>query len=310
MTETVTDLFDEIYDLPDPDLKRRYDDLAGLDDVKEQLHKDAALLLDPTALDAWSKKFHGRPLPAVSRFRERPPLILISGDVGTGKTTLAESFGDRLARELKIPIKVHRLGLMTRGRGAVGEMTNLITRAFAEVESQAGRGAGAGKPRSATILIIDEADALAESRAGDQMHHEDRAGVNAVIRGIDRLSDGQLPVLVLMCTNRDGSLDPAIVRRASARFTFGRPGPEQTKYLLRRAFDDVFSSSELDTLTTLIGPGNGRAYGFTYSDLTNRLVPAILLEAFPDRAVTFEVAESVCRRIEPTQPFGDSNESP
>lgn len=308
MTETVTDLFDEIYDLPDPDLKRRYEDLAGLDAVKEQLHKDAALLLDPTALDAWSQKFHGSALPAVSRFRERPPLILISGDVGTGKTTLAESFGDRLARELKIPIKVHRLGLMTRGRGAVGEMTHLITRAFAEVENHAGRGAGTGRPRSATILIIDEADALAESRAGDQMHHEDRAGVNAVIRGIDRLTDGRLPVLVLMCTNRDGALDPAIVRRASARFTFGRPGPEQSTYLLRRAFGDIFTSDELGALTKLIGPSNGRAFGFTYSDITNRLIPAILLEAFPDRAVTFGVAESVCRRIEATRPFGDSNE--
>jgi AAA+ superfamily predicted ATPase len=196
---------------------------------------------------------------------------------------------------------------MTRGRGAVGEMTHLITRAFAEVEAQAGRGGAAGKLRAATILIIDEADALAESRAADQMHHEDRAGVNAVIRGIDRLTDGRLPVVVLMCTNRDGALDPAIVRRASAHYTFGRPGLEQCAFLLRRAFGDVFTPAELSSLAALTAPRNGQAYGFTFSDITNRLIPAVLLEAFPGQAVTFAVAKSVCERIEPTRPFDDSH---
>lgn len=306
MTETVTDLFDEVFDLPDPDLKRRYESLAGLDATKEQLHKDASLLLDPAALEAWSEEFHQMLLPAVRDFRDRPPLILLSGDVGTGKTTLAESFGDRLARETKLKIKVHRLGLMTRGRGAVGEMTHLITRAFAEVEAHARNGVSGGKIRSATILIIDEADALVESRAADQMHHEDRAGVNAVIRGVDRLTDAHLPVLVLMCTNRDGALDPAIVRRASAQFRFGRPGEEQREYLFRRAFGDLFTQPELAKLVRITGAQDGRPYGLTYSDVTNRLIPGILLEAYPDRPVTYAVAETVSRRIEPTPPFDEA----
>ena len=308
MTETVAELFDEVFDLPDPDLKRRYDNLAGLDAIKDQIHKDASLLLNPTALEGWSKKFHRKVLPAVQEFRGRPPLILFSGDVGTGKTTLAESFADRIARESKISVKVHRLGLLTRGRGAVGEMTHLITRAFTEVESHAQHGTSGGKIRSATVLIIDEADALVESRAVDQMHHEDRAGVNAVIRGVDRLTDARLPVLVLMCTNRDGALDPAIVRRASAHFRFGRPNTEQREYLLSRAFDELFTPTELADLAQLTGAQDGRPYGMTYSDMTNRLIPAILLEAFPDRAVTYAAAAGVCRRIEPTRPFDGPNE--
>ena len=55
------------------------------------------------------------------------------------------------------------------------------------------------------------------------MHHEDRAGVNAFIRGVDRLSNGQLPAAVIMCTNRLGALDPAVKRRAADILTFARP---------------------------------------------------------------------------------------
>ena len=55
------------------------------------------------------------------------------------------------------------------------------------------------------------------------MHHEDRAGVNALIRGISQIATEAPGVLVVMCTNRIGALDPAIRRRAAAEFDFARP---------------------------------------------------------------------------------------
>ena len=144
---------------------------------------------------------------------------------------------------------------------------------------------------------------MVESRSTDQMHHEDRAGVNAVIRGVDRIATARLPVLIVMCTNREAALDPAVVRRASAHFHFGRPNAEQREHLLRRAFDGVLSANDLAKLTRLTGTRNGRDYGLTYSDITDRLIPSILLEAFPDRAISYELAEAVCRRTEATRPF-------
>ena len=42
------------------------------------------------------------------------------------------------------------------------------------------------------------------------MHHEDKAGVNAFIRGIDRIANAKLPAAVLMCTNRISALDRLI----------------------------------------------------------------------------------------------------
>lgn len=237
-------------------------------------------------------------------------MILFSGDVGTGKTTLAESFGDRIARDERIKVTVLRLSLMTRGRGAVGEMTHLMSQAFAEVETLASRGATGKKTASAVILIIDEADALAESRDVKEMHHEDRAGVNALIRGIDRLSRKRLPVLIVLCTNREEAIDPAVLRRAAAHYRFERPNDEQRAVLIRTALGEIFSEAELEKLVELTGPQDGRSYGYTYSDITGRLIPRLLLEAFPDSGITFVLAAAVVEKTPPTRPFGKAEQRP
>lgn len=298
------DLFDEVIELPDPDIERQFNDLVGLDEVKSLLIKEGRLLLNPRLLDGWSQKHHRVQLPAVAAFQRRPPLILFSGDIGTGKTTLADSFGDAIARSERIKITVLRLSLITRGRGAVGEMTHLISRAFEEVEKRAAGGAATGKkPTGAVILVIDEADALAESRAMEQMHHEDRAGVNALIRGIDRFTRKRLPVLAVMCTNRHEAIDPAVLRRAAAHHRFARPSFEQRAHILRTSLDGILSDAELRELAETMGQGKGRTYGYTFSDITQRFLPSLLLEAFPDKPITFALAVSLARKIEPTKPF-------
>ncbi len=297
--------FDEIIELPDPDMDRQFNELVGLDDVKSLIIKQGRLLLNPGLLDDWSQKHHGAELGCVKAFQRRPPLILFSGDVGTGKTTLADSFGDPIARNERIKITVLRLSLITRGRGAVGEMTHLISRAFEDVEALAARGSATGKkPTAAVIFVIDEADAIAESRAVEQMHHEDRAGVNALIRGIDGFTRKRLPVLVVLCTNRHEAIDPAVLRRAAAHHRFERPNLEQRAYLLRAASDGIFTDAEVRELAEIMGPAQGRKYGYTFSDVTQRFLPSLLLEAFPDKPITFNLAVSVAQRIAPTKPFG------
>ena len=184
-------------------------------------------------------------------------------------------------------------------------MTHLISQAFDEVVELARKGRNpSGKPSSAVVFVIDEADALAESRATEQMHHEDRAGVNVLIRGIDRLTRDRLPGLVVLCTNRVESLDPAVMRRAAVHHEFRRPTDEQRESLLRDAFGKTFDDSQYRELALLTGPDvNGRDYGHTFSDITQRFVPNLLLEAFPDRPVTIELARSVLDQLKPTVPF-------
>lgn len=136
------------------------------------------------------------------------------------------------------------------------------------------------------------------------MHHEDRAGVNALIRGIDDLAAEQLPVAVVMCTNRLDALDPAVRRRAAVVFEFARPTRDQRLAVLKcgLAGSDI-ADSELCQLADATGEVNGRNYGFTYSDLTQRLIPTLVLDAFPERAVNGALAVEIAKGLTPTPPF-------
>jgi AAA+ superfamily predicted ATPase len=298
-------------EMPDPSASKRFGDLVGLDSAKDRLVKEARILLNPKVLSEWSQRQHGRELAILKYFQGRPTLFVFAGDVGTGKTTLAETFGDAVARQERIPIKVYRLSLNARGAGAVGEMTRLLSAAFREVRNVV-RKAGSGKhgPASAAILLIDEADALAQSRELAQMHHEDRAGVNALIRGIDGLSNERLPVLVVMCTNRLDALDPAVKRRAAEIFEFDRPNEEQRVLVLSQALKDTgLSDKQISELAHLTGRNGEHSYGFTYSDLVRRLVPALVLDAFPSNPIQFTRVRELTAKMKPTPPFGLKSEA-
>ena len=293
------DLFDEELELPDRAAQQRLNRLVGLESIKAALVTNAMVLLDPTALRTWSAATHGSVLPIVERFAERTPLFVLAGDVGTGKSTLAETFAQQVAVDRSISVSVLRLSLRSRGTGAVGEMTQLLGDAFDEVVTRS-RNLRNG---DAIVVIIDEADAIAQSREFGQMHHEDRAGVNALIRGIDAVAAERRPVLVLMCTNRLSALDPAVRRRAAAEFEFTRPGDAQRLEVFDAALAGCgLCPSELEKLVDLTGD-TGSGYGYTYSDLANRVLPAAVLHAFPDQPITIDVIADAIAANQPTPPF-------
>ena len=138
------------------------------------------------------------------------------------------------------------------------------------------------------------------------MHHEDRAGVNALIRGVDDLATGNIPAIVVMCTNRLDALDPAIRRRAAVTFTFARPNDEQRQAFLKPVLEELgFSAQQIHSLVASTGATHGRKYGYTYSDLAQRLLPGLLLSAYPSSPITFDLAKDVIERHPPTPPFQD-----
>jgi AAA+ superfamily predicted ATPase len=305
MIDSKVGIFEEVREFPDPAAARRFASLVGLEGMKERLLKEARLLLDPDSLTAWSSKYHRQKTKIIDLFRDRPPLFIFAGDVGTGKTILAETFGDAVAREAGIGVTLYALSLNARGTGAVGEMTNLLSAAFTEVKQAAKKGAGrGGKHHSGIVLLIDEADALAQSRELGQMHHEDRAGVNALIRGVDDLATGNLPAIVVMCTNRLDALDPAVRRRAAVTFTFNRPNEAQRSAFLTPVLEELgFTTQQIHSLVTGTGATHGRKYGYTYSDLAQRLLPGLLLAAYPSKPITFDLAKEVVENHPPTPPF-------
>jgi AAA+ superfamily predicted ATPase len=202
------------------------------------------------------------------------------------------------------------MSLATRGSAKVGEMTQLLSAAF-DVTAQAAarlKRADGAKASGAIILLVDEADALTQSREAGQMHHEDRAGVNAFIRGIDRFAEDRLPAAIILCSNRLNAIDPAVQRRAADVFVFKRPSAPQRKLVLDRPLGEAgFSASQIDKIVALTGESKDNPVGFTFSDLTQRLLPTLVLDAYPDRPVTFDRAIQIVIGMKATPPFRDGH---
>lgn len=307
-TPDLDELFERRITYPDIEPQARLGRLVGLDDQKLRLAKILGLLVNPAGLSQWASKHHPGAEMSLDTVLRRPPLVILAGDVGSGKTELAETIGDAVARQEKIDITLFPLSLSTRGQGRVGEMTQLLSAAFDHTVIEATKlKSNSGRSRGGVILLVDEADALAQSRESAQMHHEDRAGVNAFIRGIDRLANGKLPAAVIMCTNRLSALDPAVRRRAADILAFARPDDDQRRYLLTTRLEPLgLKGGQIDALVDATGPARKDGFGFTFSDLTQRLLPAIVLDAYPSRAVNAEGALAIARAMTPTPPFQDN----
>lgn len=133
--------------------------------------------------------------------------ILLYGPPGTGKTLAAEAIAGELGRTL------WRLRTDQLLAKYVGETEKRLTAAF-----RAAREAG-------DVVLIDEADSLLSSRSGDRQRWEISA-TNLLLQEIERF-----PGVVVLTTNRDEALDPALARRLLARLEIGMPGPDEREQL-------------------------------------------------------------------------------
>lgn len=304
---SLSDLFERRLDYPDLDARKRLNRLVGIDETKTQLTKMLGILVNPAGPRTWAQRFHKDADVLLDYVERRPPLVILAGDVGSGKTELAETIGDAVARQEDIDLTLYPLSLSTRGSGKVGEMTKLVAAAFEatadaaeKLKRQHDRASGA------VILLVDEADALTQSREDTQMHHEDRAGVNAFIRGVDRLASKRLPAAVILCTNRLSAIDPAVQRRAAQIFSFARPNAEQRRAVLETPLAEAgLNRAQIDKVVDATGSHKGSTAGFTFSDLTQRLLPTLVLDAYPDKALTFDRVLGIAKAIKPTPPFRD-----
>lgn len=293
--------FESRRDLPDSGLKAQAVRLIGFMRRFERLSGQMRLLTDVEGVKTWAERYHGGAQGIVAALGDRYPLVVFHGDVGTGKTATAEACADALARLLDAEGFLLKLSTRVRGIGHVGEMSSLISDAFAEAVKLAGR-------KRFVALIIDEGDALAFNRAAERAHHEDRVGVNSLIQKIDDARELRGRLLIILCTNRFAALDPAILRRASLIEEFRRPDENERRALLVADLVGVEVSDELmERLVTITGPRDGRP-GFTFSDIQTRLVPAAVARVYSDRPLGGEDLLVAAAELEPSPAMRESEE--
>lgn len=289
-------LFEAIIDLPRVDLNAERRALIGFPRRYDRIRRDLEMLLDPESVRAWSRSQHGAVLPICTLLADRYPLVIFHGDVGTGKTATAECCANRLAEELEREGTLLRLSTRVRGKGMHGEMSKLMSEAFDRVRD------AAGKKRLA-FLVIDEADAIASTREGSQLHQEEKAGTNTLIQRIDDLRSLGGRAVVFLATNRLHALDPAIIRRAARLERFDRPDDDERRELLAHDLKGVaLDDPAIAELVRLTGPIGDRP-GFTFSDLRTRLLPNAILAAYPDRPLDARTLLEAARVTTPSPKF-------
>lgn len=280
---------------PDKDAAAVFGELVGIDGIKQQLLDELVGLLDPGRLTAWQKRHHAKGLALARRWQKSMPLVLLSGEVGCGKTALANSVGTPLAEKIDRRVVTLETPSDLRGSGHVGEMSSRITDAFGQARRRA-KEVGAG------ILIIDEADDIATARAQNQAHHEDRAGLNVLIKQVDQLARSKDPLVTILITNRHAVLDPAVRRRTSLHLTFSRPDVHARAALFLALFDGV---KDVDRRMSELVDGSSRTdTPFSSSDIVDRLARAVLRDAQQrDVAVSVDLILEALRGLEPSPPM-------
>lgn len=270
---------------------KQFEGLLGIDPIKEALTDELALILDRKRMEDWAQRHHAKGLGILQITQATLPLILLSGDVGCGKTALASCVATPVSRAIDQRIVCLETPSDIRGGGHVGELSARITEAFTQAKARA---AAVGR----AILVIDEADDLATGRSQMQAHHEDRAGVNVLIKQINQIATSPAPIALIMITNRADVLDPAVLRRAALRLNFHRPNDKARFAVFQRILEGIHAT---ETQITDLVKATAHNTPYTYSDLTDRIARTALRRAWKSNQ-PFGVAalKAVIAEIEPS----------
>lgn len=288
-------IFDIELELPNKQIAERTQTLIGFDKKFERIFANMRLLQDQEKLDDWSKRHYGSIIPVLGYIKEKYPLIILAGDVGTGKTVSAESIADCMVRKLNKEGYFLRLSTRVRGEGLHGQQGNLVNDAFKHAKDLAGK-------NRLCYLLIDEADAIATTRATQQMHQEEKAAVNTLIQKIDEIRELKGRLVLIMSTNRLHFLDEAILRRAALVIEFSRPDDDERKAFFLQALDGVkFTEEEINFLVGKTGPRDNQAVGYSYSDIRLKFLPELVSRAYAqNEPISFDMAVNVLDSIQPS----------
>lgn len=279
---------------PNKQAGKNFEALFGIDSIKQELLRSLLLMLDSQRLERWIKQYHPGTEDFLQDLIGNQKLSILAGEVGCGKTMLANSIGTPLANKLEKKVLCLESPTNIRGQGMVGELSARITSLFNQAKSKISNG-------KYGLLIIDEADDLATSRSQVQAHHEDRAGVNVLARQIDSLSKENINLAVILISNRLTALDPAILRRSATTLIFERPNAEIRRNLFVHLFKKLDFKSSDPEISDLVEITEQNSLRFTYSDILKRGLKAALVTAIEnDKPLTPSLLKDVLSKMRPT----------
>jgi len=232
--------------------KITFEDIAGIEEAKEELEEIIQFLKDP-------KRF--------TRLGGRIPKgVLLMGPPGTGKTLLARG----VAGEAGVPF------FSISGSDFVEMFVGVGASRVRDLFEQ-------GKKNAPCIIFIDEIDAVGRHRgAGLGGGHDEREQtLNQLLVEMDGFESNE-GVILIAATNRPDVLDPALLRpgRFDRRVTVNLPDVRGRELILQVHTRRVPIGGEVEL--SIIARGTP---GFSGADLENLVNEAALLAARQDRDV-------------------------
>jgi cell division protease FtsH len=254
----------KLFDNTNPTVK--FDDVAGVDEAKEELEEVVEFLKSPDKFLQLGAKI--------------PRGVLLMGPPGVGKTLLARA----VSGEAEVPF------FSISGSEFVEMFVGVGASRVRDLFEQA-------RKNSPCIIFVDEIDAVGRQRgAGLGGGHDEREQtLNQILVEMDGF-DSSTNVIVLASTNRPDILDPALLRpgRFDRRVTLDNPDVKGREQIL-----NVHAKGKpIDEDVDLVAIAKQTA-GFSGADLMNLLNEAAILAARREKKIiTYEeMAESIDRVI-------------
>ncbi len=226
--------------------KITFDDVAGVEEAKEEVGELVEFLRDPSKF----QKLGGR----------IPKGVLMTGNPGTGKTLLAKA----IAGEAKVPF------FSISGSDFVEMFVGVGASRVRDMFDQA-------KKHAPCIIFIDEIDAVGRQRgAGLGGGHDEREQtLNQLLVEMDGF-EGTEGVIVIAATNRPDVLDPALLRpgRFDRQVYVPLPDIRGREKILKVHMRKVPIADNVDA--NIIARGTP---GFSGADLANLVNEAALFAA-------------------------------
>ncbi len=223
-----------------------FNDVAGVEEAKEEVSELVEFLRDPTKFQKLGGKI--------------PSGVLMVGSPGTGKTLLAKA----IAGEAKVPF------FTISGSDFVEMFVGVGASRVRDMFEQA-------KKHAPCIIFIDEIDAVGRHRgAGLGGGHDEREQtLNQLLVEMDGF-EGTEGIIVIAATNRPDVLDPALLRpgRFDRQVVVPLPDIRGREQILKVHMRKVALGDNIDA--TVIARGTP---GFSGADLANLVNEAALFAA-------------------------------